>query len=96
VPVYVTDARQHQLAETPAVQAWYDPAIYGVRGRWAGAAESVRLLGGPSPPPGVYAVSAHLLTRGRFDPSAPIDPLSDLAPVAVLGHSIYVYRIGGS
>jgi hypothetical protein len=57
-----------------------------------GPAEILTLLTDPDAPPGVYAVSAHLLTRGRYDPSAAIDPLRDLRPVAILGHSIYVYE----
>jgi hypothetical protein len=75
-----------------APMAWYDPALYGVRGRVVGPAEILTLLTDPDAPPGVYAVSAHLLTRGRYDPSAAIDPLRDLRPVAILGHSIYVYE----
>ena len=81
----VTDA-------TVAPMAWYDPGLYGVRGRFVSAPEMLRLLSDPDAPPGVYAASAHLLTRGRFDPSAPVDPLSDLEPVAVLGHSIWIFE----
>jgi hypothetical protein len=55
-------------------------------------AEMLRLLTDPDSPPGVYAASAHLLTRARFDPAAVIDPLRDLVPVAILGHSIYVFE----
>jgi hypothetical protein len=77
---------------TIAPMAWYDPALYGVRGRVVSTPEMFRLLTGPDAPPGVYAVSAHVLTRGRFDLSAPIDPLSDLEPAAVLGYSIYVFE----
>lgn len=77
---------------TIAPMAWYDPALYGVRGRRVSPPEMLRLLTDPAAPPGVYAVSAHLLTRVRFDPSAPVDPLEDLEPVAILGHSIYVFE----
>lgn len=77
---------------TIAPMAWYDPALYGVRGRVVSSPEMFRLLTGLDGPPGVYAASAHVLTRGRLDPSAPIDPLSDLVPVAVLGYSIYVFE----
>lgn len=77
---------------TVAPMGWYDPALYGVVGRVVGPGEMLRLLADPDAPHGVYAVSAHLLTRGRFDPSAAIDPLSDLAPVAILGHSLYVFE----
>ena len=81
----VTDA-------TIAPMGWYDPGLYGVRGHVVEPAEMLRLLTDPGSPPGVYAASAHLLTRARFDPAAAIDPLRDLAPVAILGHSIYVFE----
>lgn len=84
---------EHGITEvTVAPMAWYDPALYGIRGRVVGPSEMLRLLTDPDSPPGVYAASAHLLTRGRFDPSALIDPLTDLEPAAILGHSIYVFE----
>jgi hypothetical protein len=76
---------------TVAPMGWYDPALYGVRGRVVGPNEMLTLLADPNAPPGVYAVSAHLLTRGRYSPSS-FDVLSRLTPVAVLGHSIHVYE----
>lgn len=79
-----------RLMVTPMAE--YDPAIYGVRGEILQPAEVLRRLTHPEPPPGVYAVSAHILNRARLFP-APVDPLRDLVPVAVLGHSIYVYDL---
>jgi hypothetical protein len=75
-----------------APMTWYDPALYGVQGRVVGPADIIALLTDRSPPAGVYVASAHLLTRARFDPATPVDPLSDLEPVAVLGHSIWVFE----
>jgi hypothetical protein len=72
--------------------AWYDPAIYGIRGRVVEPAEMVRLLADPDAPAGVYVASAHLLARGRYGASRTFDPLRDLEPVAILGHSIYVFE----
>jgi len=72
--------------------AEYDPAMYGVHGEILKPGEVLSRLTRPDPPPGIYAVSAHVLNRARLSP-APIDPLRDLAPVAVLGHSIYVYDL---
>jgi hypothetical protein len=51
----------------------------------------LRLLADPNAPAGVYAASAHLLTRGRYGQTA-FDALTELEPVAILGHSIYVYE----
>lgn len=86
---YVEEHEITDLTVTP--MAWYDPALYGVHGRVVGPNEMLRLLGDPDAPPGVYAVSAHLLTRGRYSPSS-FDALSELEPTAILGHSIYVYE----
>jgi hypothetical protein len=77
---------------TIAPMAWYDPAIYGIRGRVVEPAEMVRLLADPDAPAGVYVASAHLLARGRYGASRTFDPLRDLEPVAILGHSIYVFE----
>lgn len=77
---------------TIAPMGWYDPALYGVHGRVVGPDEMMRLLADPNAPPGFYAASAHLLTRGRYTSSS-FDVLSSLTPVAVLGHSIYVYEV---
>lgn len=71
---------------------WYAPSIYGVNGEVLGPSQVVRRLAIPNPTPGTYAVSAHLLTRARFDASTPVDPLTDWNPIAVLGHSIYIFR----
>jgi hypothetical protein len=72
----------------------YDPALYGVPGRWATPQEVLPLLTRPNPPPGVYAVGAHLLTRARWGGRPEVDPLTDLEPAVVLGHSIHVFVIG--
>jgi hypothetical protein len=66
-----------------------------VPGRVATPNEVLPLLMRPDPPPGVYAVSAHLLTRARWGGVPEVDPLRDLRPAAVLGHSIYVFVIEG-
>lgn len=78
---------------TVVPMALYDPAMYGVRGRVRGPDEVLPLLSAPDPPPGVYAVSAHLLTRTRWGGPPLVDPLRDLEPAAVLGHSIYVFDL---
>jgi hypothetical protein len=76
---------------TIAPMAWYDPALYGVHGRVVEPSEMLRLLADPNAPAGVYAASAHLLTRGRYSPTG-FDPLTELEPAAILGYSIYVYE----
>lgn len=72
--------------------AAYDPALYGVPGRTVAPAVALPQLGSPDLAPGVYAVSAHLLTRFRWGAGAEVDPLRDRVPAAVLGHSIYVFE----
>jgi hypothetical protein len=72
--------------------AEYDPAMYGVHAAILPPGEVLSRLTHPDPPPGVYAVSAHVLNRARLYP-APIDPLRDMDPVVVLGHTIYVYDL---
>lgn len=78
------------LKVTPMAE--YDPAMYGVHGEVLQPGEVLSRLTRPDPPPGVYAVSVHVLNRARLF-TAPIDPLRDLVPVAVLGHTIYVYDL---
>lgn len=73
--------------------ALYDPALYGVQGRVAPPHEVLPTLSSSDPELGVYAVSAHLLTRVRWGGEPEIDPLRDLEPRAVLGHSIYVFDV---
>lgn len=73
--------------------ALYDPGLYGVEGTVALPQEVLPTLSSPDPEPGVYAVSAHLLTRVRWGGEPEVDPLRDLEPRAVLGHSIYVFDI---
>lgn len=71
--------------------AEYDLALYGIDAERVSPYVVLPQLSRPDPPPGVYAVSAHLLNRIRTDPAAPVDPLTDLEPIAVLGHTIYVF-----
>lgn len=78
---------------TVVPMALYDPALYGVDANVALPQEVLPILSSPDPEPGVYAVSAHLLTRVRWGGEPEIDPLRDLAPRAVLGHSIYVFEV---
>ena len=86
---FIAAAGIEDLNVTPMAE--YDPSLYGIRGEVLPPHVVVPLLSRPNPPPGVYAVSAHVLNRARLDPSAPVDPLTDLEPVVVLGHSIYVF-----
>lgn len=93
LPLLQAFVEEHGVTNlTVAPMAWYDPAIYGVHGRVVEPSEMLRLLADPDAPPGVYAASAHLLTRGRYSRSSTFDPLNDLEPVAILGHSIYVFE----
>lgn len=69
----------------------YDPVLYGVDAELVPPSTSLALLSNPDPPSGTWAVSVHLLNRIRMNPDALVDPLRDLDPVAVLGHTIYVY-----
>jgi hypothetical protein len=78
---------------TVAPMTWYDPGLYGVSGTVVGPSAIIAYLTDPAPPPGVYAASAHLLTRARYGDGAPVDPLTDLEPTAILGHSIYVFDL---
>lgn len=74
--------------------AAYDPALYGVPGRWATPQEVLPLLERPDPPPGVYAVSGHLLTRARWGGRTPaVDPLTEREPAAVLGHTLRIFVV---
>lgn len=92
LPLLREYVEEHGITElTVAPMGWYDPALYGVPGRVVGPDEMLRLLADPNAPPGVYAVSAHVLTRGRYNPSS-FDALTELEPVAILGYSIYVYE----
>ena len=80
------------LKVTPMAE--YDPALYGIEAEVLPPHVSLPLLSRPEPPPGVYAVSVHLLNRARLPRPGPVDPLRDLEPVAVLGHTIYVFAFG--
>lgn len=73
--------------------AFYDPALYGVEGTVVPPEVALPILASPDPEPGIYAVSAHLLTRVRWGGEPAIDPLRDLEPRVVLGHSIWVFDI---
>jgi hypothetical protein len=82
----ITDAKLTPMAR-------YDPALYGLPGVDVPPHVAVGLLSRPNPPPGIYAVSAHLLNRAKL-PGAPlVDPLRDLRPVAVLGNTIYIFDL---
>jgi hypothetical protein len=71
----------------------YDPALYGLDAELVPPDLALAVLSNPDPPPGTYAVSVHLLNRIRMNPEARVDPLRDLTPFAVLGHTMYVYVI---
>ncbi len=73
--------------------AFYDPALYGVPGTVVPPEVALPVLASPDPEPGIYAVSAHLLTRVRWGGQPAIDPLRDLEPRVILGHSIWVFDI---
>ena len=93
LPLLEEYIRQNELTDVMVgPMTWYAPSIYGVDGEVLGPSEVIQRLAIPNPAPGTYAVSAHLLTRARFDDATLIDPLTDWAPVAVLGHSLYVFR----
>jgi hypothetical protein len=72
--------------------ALYDPALYGIEATVPPRHLVLGALSHPNPPPGVYAVSVHLLNRIRMNPRATVDPFRDLTPRAVLGHTIYVFE----
>jgi hypothetical protein len=70
-----------------------DPAHYGIR--W----ESIDLPAGVTAagiPPGVYAVSASRLVELQSLGQGRLKLFQELAPTAIIGHSIYVYVVGGS
>ncbi|MDX1495626.1 MAG: hypothetical protein R3253_16275, partial [Longimicrobiales bacterium] len=73
--------------------ALYDPALYRVPGTRAAPEVILPQLASAAPPPGIYAVSAHLLTRVRWGGEPTVDPLRDRTPRAVLGHSIWVFEV---
>lgn len=73
--------------------AEYDPALYGVPGTFLPPHEALPALGSVDPPPGLYAVSAHLLNRARLDPRLRVDPLTERTPRVVLGHTIWVFDL---
>jgi hypothetical protein len=90
LPLLAEYLRERDIEDATIVpMAWYDPGLYGVVGTVRDPAEVLALLTAPNPPAGVYAVSAHLLTRARWGTPPAIDPLTDLIPVVVLGHSIF-------
>lgn len=94
LPLLAEWLEEHDVRDARiAPMALYDPALYGVRGRWVGPESVLPELSSSDPEPGVYAVSAHLLTRARWSGSPAVDPLRDRTPRAVLGHTIYVFDI---
>ncbi len=82
----ITDARITGMAA-------YDPSLYGIPGHYVAPHTAVGWLSNPDPPPGIYAVSVHLLNRAKLAPRLEVDPLRDRRPVAVLGHTIYVFDL---
>lgn len=82
----ITDARITPMAA-------YDPALYGIPGEYVPPHTAVGLLSNPDPPPGIYAVSVHLLNRAKLSPNLAVDPLKDLHPIAELGHTIWVFDL---
>lgn len=78
---------------TVVPMALYDPALYDVPGTVVPPEVVLPVLASPDPQPGVYAVSAHLLTRVRWSGQPSVDPIRDLQPRVVLGHSIWVFDI---
>jgi hypothetical protein len=82
----ITDARITGMAA-------YDPSLYGIPGEYLPPHTAVGLLSNPDPPPGIYAVSVHLLNRAKLAPNLAVDPLKDLRPVAVLGHTLWVFDL---
>jgi hypothetical protein len=85
---------EHRITDaniTP--MALYPPTLYGLPGTYLPAREAVRMLSNPDPTPGVYAVSAHLLNRAKLTANLAVDPLKDLEPMAIVGHSIYVFDL---
>jgi hypothetical protein len=70
------------------------PEAYGVAGERIGPEELME-----APQPGLYVVSAHFVARvpalgARLKPGAG-EWLRRTPPVAIVGHSLYVYDIGG-
>lgn len=82
----ITDARITGMA-------LYDPALYGIPGEYVRPELMIPVLAHDDPPPGIYAVSAHLLNRAMLHRTMTVDPLRDLEPIAVLGHTIYVFDL---
>jgi 4-amino-4-deoxy-L-arabinose transferase-like glycosyltransferase len=73
----------------------YSPELYGIDAHWVTLEAALHNLDPAAPQPGTHAVSVHLLNRVPFwyeDP--PVDPLRDLEPTAIVGHTFYVYEIG--
>ncbi len=94
LPLLAEWLEEHDVRDATVVpMALYDPGLYGVEGEVVPPAVALPRLGARQP--GVYAVSAHLLTRFRWGGGSAVDPLRDLTPRVVLGHSIYVYEIPG-
>jgi Dolichyl-phosphate-mannose-protein mannosyltransferase len=73
--------------------ALYEPGMYRIPGEVLSPGAAVRALGSASPPPGIYAVSVHVLNRAKLVADLAVDPLKDRVPLAVLGHTIYVFDL---
>jgi hypothetical protein len=68
---------------------WFPPSAYGI----GAEREEIPEQGGPVP--GLHAVSATLVARIPAYPGAS-DWLRKVAPVAVVGHELYIYDIPAS
>lgn len=88
---FIERADVQDVLYTPMAQ--YDPALYAIDAEFLRPEVSLPLLSNENPPPGIYAVSVHLLNRIELDTTAPVSPLRDLEPIAILGHTIYVYNL---
>ena len=94
LPLLATWLEESDVDDAVVVpMALYDPALYGVEGTWSTPEAVLPLLTAADPPPGVYAVSAHLLTRARWGRRPVVDPLRDRTPRVVLGHSLHVFDL---
>jgi hypothetical protein len=94
LPALAAWQREHQRADETLSLYYFgsaEPSAYGVR------SERFDLSRLESPPPGLYAISAHYLAYFRKLAAlagADSDWLTRYQPVARAGYSIWIYRIG--